>query len=165
MELDDKIWSKLDGAHKTPYNASSALRKLKVATRPDEFSSVFSDLWENLHHQGDLGLASYLSIPQLVSICIEKRSLDWNFIGLCVVIENCRLAGNNPELPAEFENLYFDSLANFEKYLLLNFKNLHDRNALRLSLALFAILNGQPELGKAIEILNDDEISVLLEKY
>jgi hypothetical protein len=163
MELDDKIWSKLEGGYKYPYNASSALRKLKVATRPGEFTAPFADLWENLHHQGDVGLASYLAVPQLVSICIEKRSLDWNFIGLCVVIENCRLTGNNPELPPEFESLYFDSLASFEKYLLHNFKNLHDRDALRLSLALFAILNGQPELGKVIEMLEDDEISAFLE--
>jgi hypothetical protein len=165
MDLADKIWYHLDGGYKIRYNASIALRKLKEASRPDDFKGPFLDLWENLHHQGDVGLASYLAVPHIISICIEKKSFDWNFIGLCVTIENCRLNEHNPELPSEFENLYFDSLRLFEKYLLENFKNLHDRTALRLSLALFATLNGQPDLGKAIELLDEDEISALFEKY
>ena len=165
MELNDKIWDQLDGGYKIPYNASISLQILKKAVRSNEFKVPFDDLWENLHHQGDVGLASYLAVPQIISICIDKHSLDWNFIGLCVLIENCRIAGNNPELPPEFESDYFDSLAKFENYLLLNLKQIQDHTAFRLALALFAILNDQPGLGKAIEILDDDEISEFLKKY
>jgi len=94
---------------------------------------------------------------------MEKNSFDWNYIGLCVVIENCRLDKQNPELPEEFQDLYFDSLSRFEKYLLLNFKNISDRNSIRLALSLFATLNGQPELGKAIELLDEDLLTEFLE--
>jgi hypothetical protein len=165
MELDDRIWATLQGGYKIPYNASKPLKKLRDATRQNEFAVIFAELWDNLHHQGDVGIASYLAIPQLVSICINKKSLDWNFIGLCVVIENCRLDGNNPELPEEYHNSYFESLSQLERYLLLNFKSITDQTALRLSLALFATVNGQPDLGKAIEILEEDLLQEFLEEH
>jgi hypothetical protein len=165
MDLDDRIWATLEGGYKIPYNASRPLKKLRDATRQNEFAVIFAELWDNLHHQGDVGIASYLAIPQLVSICINKKSLDWNFIGLCVVIENCRLDGNNPELPEEYHNSYFESLSQLERYLLLNFKSITDQTALRLSLALFATVNGQPDLGKAIEILEEDLLQEFLEEH
>jgi hypothetical protein len=112
-----------------------------------------------------VGLASYLAIPHLIDICIESKSLDWNFIGLCVTIENCRINGKNPEIPSQYDDLYFGSLTKFEKYLLANFKNINDRTAFRLTLALFATVNGQPRLGKAIEILDDDVVDDFLSKY
>jgi len=151
MELDNRIWSTLEGGSRIPYNAARPLRMLGEATKPDEFENIFTELWENLHHQGNVGGWPPLAVPHLVSVCIEKRSFDWNFIGLCLVIEQCRISGSNPELPMEYEHFYFDGLARFEKYLLLNFKSIADRTALRMALALFATLNGQPGLGKAIE--------------
>lgn len=156
MDLDNKIWATLQGGYKLPYNASKPLKKLKESTRPEEFTAIFKELWDNLHHQGDVGIASYLAVPQLVSICINKKSLDWNFIGLCVLIENCRLQEQNPKLPKEYQDHYFESLTQFERYLLLHFKSITDQVALRLSLALFATVNGQPGLGRAIELLDED---------
>ena len=165
MDLDNRLWATFSGGYKIPYDASKPLRKLRDATRQDEYSVIFAELWDNLHHQGDVGLASYLAVPQLLSICINKQSRDCNFIGLCVLIENCRLEPHNPDLPPEYQNLYFDSLKELESYLLLNFKSITDQDALRFSLALLATLNGQPGLGKAIELLDEDLISEFLQQY
>jgi len=165
MDLQDSIWTTLKGCYKIPYDASKPLRNLQSVADREEMQTIFDELWENLHHQGDVGLASYLAVPQLINICIHKKSLDWNFIGLCVLIENCRLDGHNPELPKEYDDIYFASLTQFEKYLLLNFKNITDRTALRLTLALFATVNGQPALGKALEKLDEDVLQVFLEQF
>ena len=165
MDLDNRIWATLQGGYKIPYNASRPLKKLRDATRQEEFAIIFNELWDNLHHQGDVGVASYLSIPQLVSICINKKSLDWNFIGLCVLIENCRLDEHNPELPKEYQDVYFEALSQFERYLLLNFKSITDQTALRLTLGLFATVNGQSGLGRAIEILDEDMLPEFLEQH
>ena len=165
MDLDNRIWATLHGGYKIPYNASRPLKKLRDTTRQDELEVIFTELWNNLHHQGDVGTASYLAVPQLVIICINKKSLDWNFIGLCVLIENCRLEGHNPELPKEYQDHYFESLTQLERYLLLNFKNITDQTALRLALALFATVNGQPSLGKAIEILDEDLLPEFLAQH
>lgn len=165
MDLDNRIWPTLQGGYRIPYNVSIPLKKLSHATRQDELAIIFTELWDNLHHQGDVGSASYLAVPQLVSICINKKSLDWNFIGLCVLIENCRLEDHNPELPEEYQDHYFESLTQFERYLLLNFKSITDQTALRLTLSLFATVNGQPRLGRAIEILDEDILPEFLEQH
>ena len=164
MDLQDSIWTTLKGGYKIPYDVSKPLRNLQSVKDREEMQAIFDELWENLHHQGDVGLASYLAVPQLINICIHQKSLDWNFIGLCVLIENCRLDAHNPELPKEYDDIYFGSLTRFEKYLLLNFKNIIDRTALRLTLALLATLNGQPALGKALEKLDEDVLQDFLEQ-
>ena len=165
IDLDNKIWPSLHGGYKIPYNASTALKKLRDTNQAKDYNAIFTELWDNLHHQGDVGLASYLALPHLVSICIAKNSLDWNYIGLCVLIENCRLKGDNPEIPKEYQDHYFQALTTFERYLLSNFKTITDRTATRLALALLATLNGLPELGRAIEILDEDEVPNFLENY
>lgn len=162
MELEDRNWGLLEGGYRIPYDASKPLRKLKGAEKANERQEIFDELWQNLHHQGDVGMASYLAIPHLIDICIESKSLDWNFIGLCVTIENCRLNGENPELPNQYDDLYFGSLTKFEKYLSVNLKNISDRTAFRLTLSLLATVNGQPRLGKAIENLDEDAVDGFL---
>ena len=165
MDLDNKIWRRLQGGYKMVYDASRPLKKLKAAGRQEELKVIFAELWENLHHQGNVGTASYLAVPHLVDICIEKKSLDWNFIGLCVLIENGRLEEQNPELPDEFQDYYFEALSKLENYLLINFKNITDQSSIRLTLALFATINGQPKLGRAIELLDEDVLPAFLEKF
>ncbi len=153
MNLDEKIWSTAQGGYRISYNAAKPLRRLKEASQPEELEQIFDELLENLHHNGTIGLASYLAVPQLISICMEKKSLDPRYLQICVLVEHCRLRNDNPAIPGEYEHYYFDALTQFEKYLLINFKSITDRTSLRLTLALFATLNGQPELGQAIEQL------------
>ena len=103
MELDDRAWGLLNGGYRIPYDASKPLKKLKGILSQKERREIFNELWENLHHEGNVGLASYLAIPHLIDICIENKSLDRNFIGLCVTIENCRTSkGENPEIPSQY---------------------------------------------------------------
>ncbi len=165
MDLQDRAWGLLDGGYRIPYDASKPLKKLRGVQSQKERQELFDELWENLHHQGDVGVASYLAVPHLIDVCIESKSLDSNFIGLCVTIENCRLNGKNPELPDQYDDLYLSSLTKFEKYLSGNLKNINDRTAFRLTLSLLATVNGQPKLGKAIEILDEYAVDVFLSQH
>lgn len=164
MDLDNKIWSTIDGGYKIPFDASIPLKQLRSTNDQKIIADIFTDLWDNLHHQGDVGLASYLALPQLVTICIDKKSFDWNFVGLCIVIEHCRQTDHNPKLLDEFKSEYFDALKTLEQYLLTNFKSIKDPTTLRLTLALLATVNGQVELGKAIENLDEDMVKDFLEQ-
>jgi hypothetical protein len=165
MDLDNKIWQTLNGGYKIPYDVSTLIKILQSTNDNTKIVNIFAELWDNLHHQGDVGLASYLALPQLVAICIDKKSFDWNFVGLCVLIENCRQADHNPKLPEEFQNEYFDALKKFEQYLLKNFKSINDPTTLRLTLAFLATVNGQIKLGKAIENLDEDMVKDFLEQF
>ena len=165
MNLQNDKWTNLDGGYKMPYDASTPLRQLRLTDEPKLVAGIFAELWDNLHHQGDIGLASYFSVPLLVDICIEKGSLDWNFVGLCLLIEHCRLSGDNPVLPKELEYSYFASLNKLEQYLLDNLKKIKDETTLRLTLSLFATLNGQRDLGKAIQQLDEDILEEFLDKF
>ena len=158
MNLDNNIWSTLEGAYKIPYDVSLPLKRLQLTNDNSEINQLFDELWENLHHQGDVGIASYMAIPQLVTIYIDRLSLDWNYLSLCVTIEHCRLNIKNPDLPEEFKNYYFNGLKRLEEYLLMNFKKIKDPITLRLALSVFASLNGQAELAKAIEKMDDKEV-------
>jgi hypothetical protein len=165
MKLNDPTWSSLEGGYRILYDPSIVLKELESTTDPAAINKLCSELWDNLHHQGDVGTASYLSVPSLVDICIKKTSLDWNFIGLCLVIEHCRRSGNNPEIPGEFEAYYFEALTRFEDYLLSNFKRIDDPTAFRLTLAFLATMHGQFDLGQAIENLDEDVLKEFLEDF
>ena len=64
------------------------------------------ELYEELHHQGDVGVASYLSVPHLIRIGIEKSISNWRILGLIALIEIERHSVHNPELPKEYEQEY-----------------------------------------------------------
>lgn len=165
MDLDNEIWGKLSGGYKIHYNASVPLKQLWLTDDSKLIENIFLDLWDNLHHQGDVGFASYLALPQLVNLCINKKSFDWNYIGLCLIIEQCRETEGNPSLPKDFEYEYFDSLEKLEQYLLFNFKKINNPTSIRLTLALFATINKQRKLGKAILNLDEDVLEDFLEQF
>jgi hypothetical protein len=165
MTLENPIWATLEGGYKIPYDASIPLLQLRVAHDEAATNLIFNELWDNLHHQGDVGLASYYAIPHLVDSCISTNSFDWNYVGLCLVIEHCRLSNNNPNLPDNLQEDYFNALNRLKTYLLAHFENINDGETLKLTLSLFATLKGYRELGKAIEFLDADVIQELLDQY
>ena len=81
LSLDDTAWKDLHGGYGVPYDVSPALRSMQCG------NDVWEELWNELHHQGDIGEASYAAVPQLVSIAGAAGSRDWNFYGLLAIIE------------------------------------------------------------------------------
>ena len=52
LNVDDIRWTKLSGGYRVPYDPRAALRKLASGT---EVSEAWKELWQELHHQGDVG--------------------------------------------------------------------------------------------------------------
>lgn len=162
MELTDKIWQDLEGGYKSPYDASIPLIQLEKTNDPETIKKIWDELWNELHHQGNVGIASYLSLPQLVRIGKSKGLFDWNLLGLCCVIEQQRHLGNNPILPLEFIDYYNQGLVNLKQFVLDNMdKDLEDTTH-TIALSTLATCNGQTKLGKAIMELVDQD---LLEEF
>jgi hypothetical protein len=66
INLDDMKWKEFDGGYRMPYDASVPLTRLEQATSSEEIDAIFAELWNELHHQGDVGLASYFSVPHIL---------------------------------------------------------------------------------------------------
>jgi hypothetical protein len=55
LSFDYERWNHLTGGYKMPFDPRPSLRKPESPRIPP----AWQDLWEELHHQGDLGDASY----------------------------------------------------------------------------------------------------------
>jgi hypothetical protein len=93
LALDDKRWQSYLGGYGVPYDASQLLRRLLEGGADDE---LWEELWTELHHQGDVGQASYAAVPWLVEYVRRSPQIDWNALALIAKIELERGCHNNP---------------------------------------------------------------------
>jgi hypothetical protein len=63
-------------------------------------------VWEELHHQGDVGEASYALVPYLVEYQSRRRELDEQVFHYCVVVDLAQPENKNPPIPPELEFSY-----------------------------------------------------------
>jgi hypothetical protein len=54
LPLGDPRWNELPGGYGTPFDPSDLLRRLEGGKK------AWDELWQELHHQGDVGVASYV---------------------------------------------------------------------------------------------------------
>ena len=165
MTLDDNIWKELKGGYKIIYDASLPLRQLERTNDKKEIERILEELWNELHHQGDVGEASYLAVPQLVRIAKSKGLFDWQLYGLCAVIEQQRHLGKNPAIPTKYIDYYKNGLTELNQLMILILNERHDDSDLRVILSTIATCKGQPKLGKAIIEMSDDVLDEFLEQY
>jgi len=93
LPLFDPKWASLLGGYRVPYDPSDALSRL------EQGEDAWDELWRELHHQGDLGEASYAAVSHLVRIAAQAHQRDWNFYGLVSTIEFERHKSSNPHCP------------------------------------------------------------------
>ncbi len=110
LDLSDPIWQKLAAGYRVTYDASSALRSLENAQSVGEEKVVWDELWQELHHQGDVDEASYAAVPHLLRIAKSKAKLNWNCFGLIAVIELERHNPRNPPVPDYLSEAYREAL-------------------------------------------------------
>lgn len=166
ITLDDKIWQSSEGGYRTEYDASIPLKQLEITNDPRETEIIFDELWNELHHQGDVGLASYLALPQLVRIAIQKNMFDRRVIDLCAVIEQQRYVARNPPLPEQYQQYYSQGLADLKSFVLANLHRQLDESTFNAACSALATASGYVKLGKAILNLDDEStLDEFLEQY
>jgi hypothetical protein len=72
LSLDDDRWNQLTGGRRTPCDPRPLLAKLEA---DDDTKEVLPNLWDELHHQGDVDEASYACVPHLVRIYRQRSVL------------------------------------------------------------------------------------------
>jgi len=161
LPLDDPKWEELRGGYRLPYNPSSVLKKLESNV---EIAAAWEELWTELHHQGDVGKASYAAVPHLVRIQRERGGLGWNLYALVSAIEVERRRKGNPPLPEWLTDSYFQSWRELVEIGIVDLKQTDDPLTIRSILGALALAKGAVKLGVLISYLDESEIDELLEE-
>lgn len=163
LDLNDQRWKELDGGYRIPFDVSVPL--IKLENNVEDSESIWSELWENLYHQRDVGVASYAAIPHIVRITRNQKLLDWNPFALTVAIELVRGTGRNPELPDWLRGDYTQALRNMAAYACEQMNQDWDASFLRSALSLIAIVKGNRDLAELIFGIDEGEERKALEIY
>lgn len=162
LALEDPKWKTLNGGYRTSYDVSTALQTLKTSTDP---KLVWEELWNELHHQGDVGEASYAAVPHLVRIVKDRGFVDWNLYSLVSTIEIERHAKQNPPLPDWAKASYEQA---WKELLDLATKDLHmtdDELTVRTILGAMAVGKGMLKLGRILTYLDAHEIEDIHQQF
>jgi hypothetical protein len=165
MDLNDVRWKDLEGGYKTPYDASYSLKRLNETDDLKEAKVIINELYDELHHQGDVGLASYYAVLHLIKIASVKPLFIVDILGLVVTIEIARHF-NNPKIPQDIEVDYalaIKRLGELSNVLIDTDWNLETTT---VALAALALSKRQINIAKAILTFDDpDTLSEYLENY
>jgi hypothetical protein len=160
MNLDHDGWTALEGGYRVPYDPREALRTLERG----DAAQAWEELWTELYHQGDVGLASYAAVPQLVRIHEARGVADWNTYALVAIIEEARQAGHNPDLPESLRGAYHAAWRRLAEVGMRELPAAVDRTLISAILAVVAMAKGQFSLGRFAVLFTDDERKEILAK-
>ena len=161
MRLDDDRWKGLRGGRGVPYDPRPALKAIEAG----DANTAWDELWDNLHHQGDVGAASYAAVPEIVRLIVGAPSLGWRAYGLVAVIEESRLSfwRPNPPLPSWLEDDYRTAWRALLEAALRDYASASDPGDIESILAVLAFAKGQKSLG-IIAISTESERQEILEE-
>jgi hypothetical protein len=159
LGLHDARWKDLQGGYGVPYDASIALRSMQRGT------DVWEELWNELHHQGDIGDAAYAAVPKLVCIAVEAGHRDWNFYGLLAVIEVERHRKGNPPVPAWLQTSYDEAWLRVSEVAVIDLKSSSDSLTICSILGVLALAKGELKLGALLSGLDSSELDAWLEEH
>lgn len=121
-------------------------------------AAAWHELWEELHHQGDVGDASYAAVPELVRIHRIGGAADWNLYALVAIIELARTESKNPELPDWLREDYFASIQELARMGTRDVLSADEPETKRAILGVIAIAAGLRIHGKFLVEYSDDEL-------
>jgi hypothetical protein len=160
MPLDDPRWQTLCGGYRTPYDPTGALRLLEAGKNKE---AAWAELWEELHHQGDVGEASYACVPHLVRILSDRGDADWNAYSLIATIEIERQRRPNPPIPAWLRSSYDSGWKDLAAVALRDYAKADDPLTVRVILGVLALSKGLREIGAILSHFDETEIKEIFE--
>ncbi len=157
LDLNSPLWKEFEGGYRVHYDASIALKKLEKADSIQAVGDIYKELWDELHHQGDVGLASYYAIPHLIRIAKENKLIDFNVLSLVSVIEIQRHK-DNPALPKDLAPSYKQSIVELAELAALVMKEDWKLDLASSVLSAIAVSKGHIKLANAILNLDSEDV-------
>lgn len=158
MDLNDPRWADLNGGYGVPFDPRPALRKLEEGS---DVLAAWRQLWQGLHHQGDVGEASYASVPHLVRIHRARGVPDWNTYAIVATIDLARDRSGNPPVPSWLRPQYASAIEGLAELALTELPRAMDQETARSMLSILAIWKGARTYGRVLVELSEDELSGL----
>jgi hypothetical protein len=112
----------------------------------------------SLHHQGDVGEASYASVPHLVRIHRKSGIVDWNTYAIVAIIDLARGKGNNPEVPKWLEDDYIRAIRELAEIGAAEIWRTEESEAIRAILGVIAIAKSLRTHGRFLVEYSEDEL-------
>jgi hypothetical protein len=141
----------------TPRNA---LRSLE---RGENVEAAWQELATELYHQGDVGEASYASVPHLVRIHEVRGIADWNTYALVAIIEEARQIGNNPAVPDDLIEAYDHAWQRLAQIGLRELEEADDPPLISSIIAVVAMAKKQFNLGRFAILFDEDERRMIVD--
>jgi hypothetical protein len=155
LELNDDRWHNLEGGRRTGFDPRPSLARLKTDR---DTAGAWHELWDGLHHQGDVGDASYAAVPHLVAIHRERGIVDWNIYALVATIELARTEPKNPKIPNWLEQDYFRSINELAQIGVTEITKTEDQEVARAILGIVALSKGLRTHAKFLVWYSGDEL-------
>jgi|ERR1700757_2629220 hypothetical protein len=155
LSFDDERWNNLTGGYKTLFDPRPSLRKLDTQ---QDIAAAWEELWEELHHQGDVGDASYAAVPELVRIHRGQRVADWNLYAIVAIIELARTESHNPPVPDWLREEYLSSIQELAQMATKDILSAEGSETKRAILSVIAIAKGLRTHGKFLAKYSEDEL-------
>ena len=107
LPLDDPQWATYRSGYREPYDTVALLLRLTSEGATAEF---WEEVWSELHHQKDLGEASYAVVPYLVNYQRKQQELDARLFQFVCMVELQRPGNSNPPIPGELQLSYASAI-------------------------------------------------------
>jgi hypothetical protein len=159
LSLDDERWARLMGGYRTPVDVRPLLRNLESSI---DSQAAWDSLWNELHHQGDVGEASYAAVPHLVRNHRERGLLDWNTYAMVAAIELLRGRDGNPEVPSWLMPGYETAIADLARMGLEQLPDASSPEEVRSILAVLATWKGVRTYARILSDFTEDELLELV---
>ncbi len=155
LELDDPRWREMKGGYRLPFDPRPLLVKLEAG---QDVGPVWNELWQELHHQGDVGEASYAAVPHLVRIHRRRGNADWNTYAIVAAIELARDSRKNPPVPDWLRQGYDTALQDLADLGRTELPAAEAAETVRSILAILAIAKGARVYGRLLVEFSEDEV-------
>ena len=155
MTDDDSRWQTLEGGYRTVYDPRPALQALELG------EDRWDELWEELHHQGDVGTASYAA----VSILARSARDDIHLYALVSTIEIERHRPGNPPLPDWLREEYREAWALLKTRALAELSECRDPLRLRTMMGVLALAAGCLRLGTVLAHSDESELQEIQSRF
>lgn len=162
LGLTDPRWAQLAGGRRTQFDPRQALGQLGSGMAVER---AWAELWDGLHHQGDVDTAAYAAVPHLVQIHRRRDVPDWNTYAILGTIERERQARRNPAIPDWLVSGYQSAWREIVELALRDLARSEDPLLVQAALGAIAMARGLRRAAEVLLAFTEDELEEMVSRY